>query len=473
MKRIQTVLGVLVLAGVLGGCSPSPSPLAAIPRLDKSGLGPIAAAQLADAAADLQSNPEDADLSGRLAMICQAYDMLAEAAALYQRAGQLDSDRFEWSYLHATVLAALGRHGEAIARLQHALELRPGYPAARLRLAQLFSASGDSLAADQAFVEVLERNPAFARAHLAYGQFLMQNRDPQAAAGKLLTALALSNRYGDAHRLLTRLYRRLGDYDKVALHSRLHVRYEGFAPPDNDPVLARVAALNLQQDRSIDHAAALLAVGRADESASLLRKHLKTNPDSIRAHINLIAAYAGTGETGRAEAHVAAAQAIDPDSPELLDNIAVLRMRQGQLTEARQALERAIRIDPDYPSAHRNLGQMFESRGRLAEAITAYRRAVGLDPFDNQSRYLLARALVDKQLAEEAVEMAAPLTRQPHPQLASYLMVFGQALEKTGNYSEARSAYRRAVVAARAAGLAELVTDASDRLAGIGTRSEQ
>lgn len=471
MKR-RFIAGVLVLSGWLCSCSPAPPPLADIPRLDTAVVAPPAAAQLAAASVALDADQRNPDRNGQLAMLCQAYQLLPEAAALYRRAQQLDPARFEWTYLHGVVLTALGRHEPAIGQLQAALELRPDYPAAMLHLAQSLYATGDPEAARQQFVALIERNPAYARAQAAYGEFLNRHGDPRAAVQPLLTALALSNRFGAAHGLLVEVYRELGEYEKVALHTRLHLRYRDFSPGSGDPVMARVEALNLMQDTSLDRAAWLLGSGRPAEAAVLLEAHLQENPADQQAHINLIAAYAELGDFDRAEEHVAAASAINADSLELLDNTGVLRMRQGRLGDAREAFLSAVRIDVDYATPHKNLGQLYESRGRLREAIEAYQRAVALDPFDNEARFFLARALVDTQRAAEAIEVISPITGYPHPELSRYLLVLGRALERAGDLAEAETAYRRTIVAARARGLGELATDASARLAAVRERRD-
>ena len=112
-------------------------------------------------------------------------------------------------------------------------------------------------------------------------------------------------------------------------------------------------------------------------------------PDLGLAHALLAEAWMGLDRDGEAERTLARAMALDPEDPDVLMRLGILRGRAGELERAREILERGLQLDPDHPGLLYNcafaclrLGDLEEAR-RLAELHRLER------PGDPQGEWLL------------------------------------------------------------------------------------
>src|SRR2546423_5421458 len=118
----------------------------ALPEVPSSALekfSPRIRDQIRQAYSDARAHPADADSSGRLGMIFQAYGLWQEAALSYRSATRLAPSNFKWIYYLGTVQASQGRCSEAAASFRSALHLDPNYPPAQLGLANCQLTSAD------------------------------------------------------------------------------------------------------------------------------------------------------------------------------------------------------------------------------------------------------------------------------------------------------------------------------------------
>ena len=88
--------------------------------------------------------------------------------------------------------------------------------------------------------------------------------------------------------------------------------------------------------------------------------------------------------------------------PEAQSNLGVALARDGKLTEALAAFERATRADAEEPAYWLNLGLLHLRAGKPEAAIEPLRRVLSLQPADAEARTLLALALDQSGLGEEA-----------------------------------------------------------------------
>lgn len=80
------------------------------------------------------------------------------------------------------------------------------------------------------------------------------------------------------------------------------------------------------------------------------------------------------GALDQALAAFHAAQALAPDSPDILVNIASVQLTAGRPDEAAQALEHALRLAPEHPAAHCNYGMLLAQAGAFAAAVSHLKR---------------------------------------------------------------------------------------------------
>jgi predicted TPR repeat methyltransferase len=161
-----------------------------------------------------------------------------------------------------------------------------------------------------------------------------------------------------------------------------------------------------------------------------------------------------------AEPLYAAVLAAQPDHPDALHFLGVLKHRQGASGEAVALIRRALALAPS-PDAHNNLGNVLLQSGQVAEAVGAYRRVVALRPDDAAARHNLGIALqsIDRP-AEAALELEHAIALAPRQALFHYslamlwlrrgefenaLPILQVALALDANFAQAHIARIRAI----------------------------
>lgn len=135
---------------------------------------------------------------------------------------------------------------------------------------------------------------------------------------------------------------------------------------------------------------------------------------------------------------------LNPNSPEMQNNLGLALKEAGQLDRAIASYQRAIALKPDYAIAWYNLGGALQSTGNLDGAIDAYQKAIALRPNYIEALNNLGNALRSKGRIEAAITTfdqaiaAKPDNEQAYCNL-------GNALKERGQFDEAVVAYRRAI----------------------------
>ncbi|MBC2595337.1 tetratricopeptide repeat protein [Ruficoccus amylovorans] len=117
------------------------------------------------------------------------------------------------------------------------------------------------------------------------------------------------------------------------------------------------------------------------------------------------------GNNERAAKLIGQAVALDPASPEVLRQGAIMYSRIGDNASAEQLLQQALEEAPRLAVLHYSLALLYAGDGRLQEAIPLLENTVLLDPQFYRAWYNLALArtkLEDWQGAKDALDKAAP-----------------------------------------------------------------
>jgi len=114
-------------------------------------------------------------------------------------------------------------------------------------------------------------------------------------------------------------------------------------------------------------------------SRLLENDHLVSLPGLLR---NLGASLIELGRIDEALGHLLQAQALDPGSPDIVNNLALGHLLKGDLARAEELARAAIALPggASLGSAHNTLGEVLGTRGDLAGALAAFRRAAELMP---------------------------------------------------------------------------------------------
>lgn len=235
--------------------------------------------------------------------------------------------------------------------------------------------------------------------------------------------------------------------------------------------------MSSDQIEPLDQAKLYLSKGKVDQALRLLKKHIKTAPQSADAHHFLGLAQYQLGQHTAAARSIEQAINLDPSDPVKHHNAglvclvrdrheaAVLAFDQalaidasyaeawfnrgnahrllGQEQRAREDFQQALVIDPFFEDAHNNLGLSYKKTGELDAAVTAFENCLQIQPNHHLAMNnlgLVKQSLGDltsaKQLFESAIKSA--------PNYAVAYINLGHLLQQEGDFHGAAEHYQTA-----------------------------
>jgi tetratricopeptide (TPR) repeat protein len=137
-------------------------------------------------------------------------------------------------------------------------------------------------------------------------------------------------------------------------------------------------------------------------------------------------------------------QAISLSKDELLVSLKLARvyMKSGDHRKAETLYRRLLEMDPENPDIYENLGKILTSKKRYKEAIRAYARAVEFDEKDDRKLVALGKLyqlLMRYSLAGECFRRSAELK----PREVEYLFLLADACKSDEDYDNALFSYEK------------------------------
>jgi TolB-like protein/tetratricopeptide (TPR) repeat protein len=142
----------------------------------------------------------------------------------------------------------------------------------------------------------------------------------------------------------------------------------------------------LQLDNSIPEAHASLAMSMAiaykwKDAEAEFKRAIELNPNYATAHY--FYAFACLGPLKRIDESLAEFQkalTLDPLSPIVNVNYAVVLMYAHRYPESEAQFKKALDIDPNFPPAHYKLSQLYATQGRFKEAVSEILKSMDVRP---------------------------------------------------------------------------------------------
>ena len=212
--------------------------------------------------------------------------------------------------------------------------------------------------------------------------------------------------------------------------------------PRNDRHAGAALPLNLVQ--ALQGAFAAYQRGDWPEAERLCRLVLDAQADNFDAlHLaGFIAAQ--TQRMPAAAALLVRAARVNPNHPEVHNNLGNALRALGQPAQALASYERAAELQPAAPTAHYNRGVALWELQRYAEAVASYERALALAPDYAEACYNHGVALADRaRFAQALASYGRALAL--NPDYAEAHNNRGVALWDLGQHAEALAGYERAL----------------------------
>ena len=144
----------------------------------------------------------------------------------------------------------------------------------------------------------------------------------------------------------------------------------------------------------------------------------------------------------KAEEQFKTAQSMEPDSEEVVLNLARLYAESGNIEQAAKVIE-TVPVADRTPRMEDALGSTYEQLKRTKEAIAAYQRADGKEPGDARTLEALAHALLRDNQLDEALKRYRELA-EADPENAEAQVRIGEILRRQGKYEDALATIRKA-----------------------------
>ena len=165
-------------------------------------------------------------------------------------------------------------------------------------------------------------------------------------------------------------------------------------------------------------------------------------PKSVEDRMVLGQLYTVKHDPKKAEEEFKTAQSIEPDSEDVVLNLARVYAESGDVDHAVKVIE-AVPVDARSPRMEVALGAEYDQLKRPKDAIAAYQRAAELDPGDEHTLDTLGQALLNDNQLDEALKQFKALS-VADPEDAEALVHIGEIERRQGKYEDALATVRRA-----------------------------
>ncbi len=428
-----------------------------LPQLNIDTFLPVIRQQVQQADTAARTEPKDADASGTLGMILDAYEQYESAAICYRRAHLLDPASFRWLFYLGWVQAAQGQHRDAVLTLGQALRMKPDYLPAQLKLADSLLTIGKPEDARKIYQSISKARPESAEAHYGLGRVNGARGDVTAAVAAYLKSCELFPPYGPAHYALAMAYRKLGEETEAQRQFSLYEQNKTAVPPLNDSLRSDVARLNLGPAAHIRRGADLEQAGRLAEAVTEQIEALRVDSRAVQAHINLVSLYGRLEQFDKAAEHYRAALDLDRNHADLHYNYGVLLLKQHKPQDAERAFQEALQINPYYPEAHFHLGLLYEQQSRLDDAFQQFTKAVENRPTYRAAHFHMGRILANQRRYDEAIQQFLKTLTPEDDSTPRSLYALAATYARAGNLTDALRYARIAREQATARGQTELL----------------
>jgi len=289
--------------------------------LEEQGRIPEAMARY-DAAT--QADPRCARAHLNRGNILLAGNQIDEARSAYQLAITCDPNYAAAHFNLGNLNYHVGDFERALDNYQAAVGLRPDFADALIAIANAFDSLGRTTEAVESYQRALAINPGYAEVHFNLGLLATAQGWHEDAAKSLRRAIDIRPDYALAHYQLGRVLQALGRNGEALEPLQQAVRID---PTMHDAHFNLGIALQRLRPNP-----------QLDEAVSSLRRTVELKPDFAQAHHFLGIALNHLEQFDAAEASLRRAFAIEPESPDILYDLAMILLARGKSPEAVQLI---------------------------------------------------------------------------------------------------------------------------------------
>jgi tetratricopeptide (TPR) repeat protein len=180
-----------------------------------------------------------------------------------------------------------------------------------------------------------------------------------------------------------------------------------------------------------------------DQAIAEYEKIVSLEPKDVENRMVLGQLYTVKHQPQKAEEQFKTAQAIDPDSEDVVLNLARLYAESGDVEHAAKVIE-AVPESDRTSKMEFALGAAYDQMKRPKDAIAAYKRAIDIEPGDVRTMGALAQALLNDDQLDAAMKQYQELA-DADPDDTGALIHIGEIQRRQGKYEDALATVRKAI----------------------------
>jgi tetratricopeptide (TPR) repeat protein len=273
--------------------------------------------------------------------------------------------------------------------------------------------------AKQKIQEELERNPTSVEGYNLLGIIDSEQRDYPSALEALRHALTIEPNSTKTRNNLGNVYVAQGKLDLAEKEFRQVLRLEpgnrdgnynlGLvlmakgSPAEAIPLFQRVRPTNVATRFNLIRA--YLQAGRRAEALKTATELSAQNKDDVQLHFTLGVVLASAKQYRAAQLELETANALKPETLEILYNLGQAYFRTGEYSKAELVLNRALKLKPDSPETLYLMAQVYADQAKPVDALDLLVRAHKLAPENADIIFLLARVSMSQNYFEDAIPL--------------------------------------------------------------------
>ena len=294
----------------------------------------------------------------------------------------------ESPFVEAEALLRQGATEEAKRQIQEQLALHPTSVAGYNLLGIAYSSEKNYPGAVEAFEHALKLSPNSIKTHNNLGNLYVGENKPELAEKEFRTALRLDPADREGNYNLGLLLMAKGSSAEAIPHfQRIH--------PAN-------------METSFNLVRCYLQSGQTAAGLALAKTLSAQNKSDVRLHFTLGVFLASVKQYRQAQLELETANALQPETFEILYNLGQASLRGHEDAKAELALSRALRLKPDSPETLYLLAQVDADQSKAVDALDLLARAHKLAPENTDIIFLLARVSMSQNYFEDAIPLSSP-----------------------------------------------------------------
>lgn len=368
--------------------------------------------------------PNRARIAGLKAWALLKLDCLSEAAAWFQRAGELDPLESDYPLNEAFVWRDLNEFQRALSAFNCAIEREPD-DATLHQEAGLLCMEEDldlAVAFFQRATRLEGKDPYNFR---LLGDALRRNNESDEANGIFKTAIDMDPDDHFSYNGLGLIQEALDNVEQAIHYYRRAVE---LAP--TEPIYQRNLGFRLMDE------------GMNKDALLALEHAIELDPVHALTHTMLGQLYRDTDRDEQALVHFREAVRLEPEDLAAQRELAFLLHDLCCYEEAFEIYQKLLFVKPEDPSICMNMGQALLAMERFQEAVLSFREAIRLDPECNAYLELGLTLHRTGQLEDALVSLKHALVRDPtNPYVLSGL---ARVYQDQGDFQQALTFHRQA-----------------------------